>query len=53
MHVNIELNKAYINKFLKETKCLRKVINKFLDNNLDYIKYNINKELAYSLCFNK
>jgi superfamily II DNA helicase RecQ len=48
-----ELDKAYINKFLKETKCLRKVINKFLDNNLNYIECNINKELACSLCFNR
>jgi hypothetical protein len=30
------LNKAYINKLLREIKCLRKVINKFLNNN-----YNI------------
>jgi serine/threonine protein kinase len=44
------LNKAYINKLLRETKCLRKVINKILNNNINYIKCNFNKELACSLC---
>ena len=42
------LDKAYITKYLNETKCLRIVINNFLDNNSSIIECNFNKELA---CF--
>lgn len=44
------LDKAYINKLLGETKCLRRVINRFLDNNSSYIECNSNIESICSLC---
>ena len=47
------LDKAYITKYLNETKCLRRVINKFLDNNSSIIECNFNKELACSLCYKR
>jgi superfamily II DNA helicase RecQ len=47
------LDKAYITKYLNETKCLRRVISKFLDNNSSIIDCNFNKELACSICYKR
>ena len=44
------LDKAYINLFLRETKCLRGVINRFLDPININIECNLDKELGCSIC---
>ena len=43
-------DKAFINYFLRETKCLRGVINRFLDPSTSYLECNLSKDLPCSLC---
>jgi superfamily II DNA helicase RecQ len=47
------LDKAYMNLFLKETKCLKGVINRFLDPSTTYFECHLSKELGCSLCLNR